>query len=273
MGEAVKVNRSVTAQLEVKLSEKHVWELGAGRLYDLVIRFGQDEVKSYFGLRSVELDGIKFKLNGKSVFQRLVLDQGFYHDGVCTAPTEDMLIKDIRCGLDAGFNGARLHQKVFEPRYLYHADRMGYMVWGEYGSWGLDHSDAANLSTFLPDWLDSVKRDFNHPSIIGWCPFNETFDFGPQRKRQDDRFIRLAYEETKRLDPTRPCIDSSGWFHVSTDIYDVHDYEQDPESVRARYNEAVENGSFTEAMAICRRRQKWTPGLKMKVLFIYPGKL
>ena len=260
VGEAAKVNCSVTSQLEVKLSEKHVWEPGHGRLYDLVIRFGRDEVKSYFGLRSVELDGIKFKLNGKSVFQRLVLDQGFYHDGVCTAPTEEMLIKDIQCGLDAGFNGARLHQKVFEPRYLYHADRMGYMVWGEYGSWGLDHSDAANLSTFLPDWLDSVKRDCNHPSIIGWCPFNETFDFGPQRKRQDDRFIRLAYEETKRLDPTRPCIDSSGWFHVSTDIYDVHDYEQDPEAVRARYNEAVENGAFTEAMAICRRRQKWTPG-------------
>ena len=110
VGEACKKALSVTGQLEIALSETHLWEVGNGRLYDLVLRFGKDEVKSYFGLRSVELKDGKFLLNGKSVFQRLVLDQGFYPDGIWTAPTEDALIKDIECSLSAGFNGARLHQ-------------------------------------------------------------------------------------------------------------------------------------------------------------------
>ena len=253
VGEGSKKNLSVTGFLEVKLSEKHLWEIGHGRLYDLVLRFGKDEVKSYFGLRSIELDGMKFRLNGRSVFQRLVLDQGFYHDGICTAPTDVMLEKDVRCGLDAGFNGARLHQKVFEPRYLYHADRLGYLVWGEYGNWGLDYSDVANLSTFLPDWLSAVKRDFNHPSVIGWCPFNETWDYGAQKKRQDDALLRIVYEETKRYDPTRPCIDTSGNFHVVTDIYDLHDYDQNPETFKARYDAAVTAGEIEERQ----KRQRW----------------
>lgn len=263
VGEASKKNLSVTGQLEVKLSEKHVWELGHGRLYDLVLRFGKDEVKSYFGLRSVEMDGMKFRLNGKSVFQRLILDQGFYHDGICTAPTEEMLVKDIQCGLDAGFNGARLHQKVFEPRYLYHADKMGYMVWGEYGNWGLDYSDIASLSTFLPDWLSAVKRDFNHPALIGWCPFNETWDYGEQKKRQDDALIRIVYEETKRYDPTRPCIDTSGNYHVLTDIYDIHDYDQDPVTFKERFDSAWKNGTITERQARCSERQTWNGKLPL----------
>ena len=246
VGQAAKKNLSVTGQLEIKLSEKHVWELGHGRLYDLIIRFGKDEVKSYFGLRSVAMDGMKFLLNGKSVFQRLVLDQGFYPDGIWTAPTEEALVKDIQCGFDAGFNGARLHQKVFEPRYLYHADRMGYMVWGEYASWGIDHSDISNLSTFLPDWLASVRRDFNHPSIVGWCPFNETWDYGDQHKFQNNEFLRIVYEQTKILDPTRICIDTSGNYHVVTDIFDVHNYEQNPEKFKADYDKMFTEGVLTD---------------------------
>ena len=257
VGEAAKVNCRVTAQLEIKLSEKHVWELGHGRLYDLVLHFGEDEVKSYFGLRSIAMEGPKFLLNGKSVFQRLILDQGFYHDGICTAPSDEALLGDVQRGLDAGFNGARLHQKVFEPRYLYHADRLGYMVWGEYGNWGFDHSDISGLFAFLPDWLDSVKRDFNHPSLVGWCPFNETWDRGTQRKRQDDRLLRIVYEETKRYDPTRPCIDTSGNFHVITDIFDVHDYDQNTETFKNRYDEAYKSGQLVEANEICRPRQRW----------------
>ena len=246
VGQAAKKNLSVTGQLEIKLSEKHVWELGHGRLYDLIIRFGKDEVKSYFGLRSVAMDGMKFLLNGKSVFQRLVLDQGFYPDGIWTAPTEEALVKDIQCGFDAGFNGARLHQKVFEPRYLYHADKMGYMVWGEYASWGIDHSDISNLSTFLPDWLASVRRDFNHPSIVGWCPFNETWDYGDQHKFQNNEFLRIVYEQTKILDPTRICIDTSGNYHVVTDIFDVHNYEQNPEKFKADYDKMFTDGVLTD---------------------------
>ena len=241
VGEASKKNLSVYGTLEISLSECHVWELGAGRLYDLVLTYGSDRVESYFGLRSVEMKDGKFTLNGKPVFMRLVLDQGFYPDGIYTAPTEEALVKDIDCSLMAGFNGARLHEKVFEPRFLYHADKKGYMVWGEYGNWGLDHSDIASLATFLPDWMASVRRDYNHPAIVGWCPFNETWD-EPNGARQDDELLRIVYEQTKIADPTRPCIDTSGNFHVVTDIYDVHDYEQRPEVFKANYDKLFTEG-------------------------------
>ena len=254
VGEASKKNLSVVGNLDIALTEKHLWDVGEGNLYDVTLKFGEDEVKSYFGLRHIEMKDGKFMLNGRSVFQRLILDQGFYPDGVWTAPTEEALVKDIECSMAAGFNGARLHQKVFEPVFLYHADRLGYLVWGEYGSWDIDHSDIANLASFLPDWLDSVKRDYNHPSIIGWCPFNETWDYGPQGKSQDKAFIRLAYEETKRLDPTRPCIDTSGNYHVVTDIFDVHNYEQDPEVFKSSYDMLLTEGKLFDR---CGGRQTW----------------
>ena len=254
VGFAQKKDVSVTGQLQIDLSEVHVWELGKGRLYDLILRFGKDEVKSYFGLRSIEMRDGKFLLNGKSVFQRLVLDQGFYPDGIWTAPTDEALVKDILCSMSAGFNGARLHQKVFEPRFLYHCDRLGYIVWGEYNSWGLDHSEIAHLATFLPDWLSTVKRDFNHPAVIGWCPFNETWDYGPLRKRQCNDLLRIVYEQTKLADPTRPCIDTSGGYHVVTDIFDVHDYEQNPEIFRANYDKLVTSNELYDRLSA---RETW----------------
>ena len=255
VGKAEKKNASVVCSFDIPLSERQVWELGDGRLYDVVIRFGEDKVKSYFGLRKVELRDGKFYLNGRSVFQRLILDQGFYHDGIWTAPTEEALIKDIEISMAAGFNGARLHQKVFEPRFLYNADRLGYMVWGEYNSWAIDHSDIANLSTFLPDWLSEVRRDYNHPAIIGWCPFNETWNYGDQGKAQDNEFLRILYEQTKLADPTRPCIDTSGNYHVITDIYDIHDYEQNPEIFKNNYDKLPNEGILHDRHSPA--RQKW----------------
>ncbi|MBQ9850936.1 MAG: beta-galactosidase [Clostridia bacterium] len=219
---------------EIALSEKHLWEPGCGRLYDLKLTFNGDEISSYFGLRSIRLDDYKFLINGKSVFQRLVLDQGFYRDGIYTAPTEEHLINDIKISFAVGFNGARLHQKVFEPRFLYHCDRLGYLVWGEYGNWGLDWSNTSALEAILPEWCECVERDFNHPSIIGWCPFNETWDI--DGRKQYDSILRTVYRVTKQLDVTRPCIDTSGNFHVETDIYDVHDYEQDVETFKNNYD-------------------------------------
>lgn len=223
---------------ELCLAETHIWELGNGRLYDVELCYGEDKVESYFGLREVKMDGFRFLLNGKSVFQRLVLDQGFYPDGIYTAPSEEDFIKDIQISLDAGFNGARLHEKVFEPRFLYHCDRMGYMVWGEYPNWGLDHSRMDVLPSYLDQWREVLERDFNHPAIIGWCPFNETWDY--QGKRQWDGLLSSVYYMTKVLDNTRPCIDTSGHYHVVTDIFDVHDYDQNPESFAKRFERISE---------------------------------
>lgn len=221
-----------TAQLD--LSETHLWEPGKGGLYTLLLTFGEDRVKSYFGLRTAKFQGRKFLLNGKSLFQRFVLDQGFYPEGIYTAPTEEDLVKDIQLSFAAGFNGARLHEKVFEARFLYHCDRLGYLVWGEYPNWGLDHAHPLSTETYLNQWSEAVERDFNHPAIIGWCPFNETW--GYREEREKNALLTSLYKLTKRLDPTRPCIDSSGNYRVLSEVYDIHDYDQDTQSFQARWD-------------------------------------
>ena len=212
---------------QINLSELHLWEVGNGNLYDLTLTYGEDEVETYFGMRNLMLSDGKFLINGKSVFQRLVLDQGYDPNGLYTAPSENDMIRDIQIALDAGFNGARLHQKVFEPTFLYHCDKMGYIVWGEYGNWGMDYSKPQILGGMLNEWLEILERDFNHPSIVGWCPFNETTEY--HGNKFDPNTILTIYNATKAMDMTRPCIDASGWFHVVTDIYDIHDYTQDVE--------------------------------------------
>ena len=224
---------AAATELEVPLDEVRRWEPGSPTLYDLSLALqtpeGQvvDRVGSYCGLRSVEVDGQRILLNGQPVFQRLVLDQGFYPEGIYTAPDDEALRRDIELAQAMGFNGARLHEKVFEPRFLYWADRLGYLVWGEYPDWGLSRTDRGTLGVMLPEWLAAVERDFSHPCIVGWCPFNET---GPPR---DAETIRTVYRATKRVDPTRPVIDTSGYTHVETDVYDCHHYTQDPTELRA----------------------------------------
>lgn len=244
--------------LTVELSEKLVWEVGKGGLYDLELKFGNDSVKSYFGLRDIAIDGYKVFINGESVFQRLVLDQGFYPDGIYTAPTKEALLNDIMISLNAGFNGARLHQKVFEPLFLYYADKLGYIVWGEYANWGIDYSEPAAAVNFINEWSDVLKRDFNHPAIVGWCPFNETWNYVEKyvcgmenavsnrlrAKAKSSRILETAYRITKLYDSTRPCIDTSGNFHVITDIYDIHDYEQNPVKFAEIFKMFNEKGEF-----------------------------
>ncbi|MDR1639906.1 MAG: beta-galactosidase [Clostridiales bacterium] len=245
-GEAqVAVNGSL-AIFTLKVNEKRLWAPGQPALYDLELSLsadtGTDNVKSYFGLRTVNIKDNAICLNGKPVFQRLVLDQGFYPDGIYTAPDDDAFIRDIKLSMSLGFNGARLHEKAFEERFLYHADRLGYLVWGEYANWGYDHSSSIAVGDYLPEWLSLVSRDFNHPSVVGWCPFNETWDVNG--KKQDDELLRVIYLATKAADPTRPVIDTSGNFHVETDIYDVHDYEQNVEIFKERYGSLKKGEAF-----------------------------
>lgn len=233
VGRAEKSVAGEYAVIHLPLSERHLWEPGCGRLYDLRFtletQHGTDVLLSYAGLREVCIDGLQVLINGKSVFQRTVLDQGYYRDGIYTAPNDAALKRDIELAMRLGFNGARLHQKMFEPRFLYHCDKAGYLVWGEHASWGLDPCRPGALMNFLPEWCETVTRDFNHPSLIGWCPLNEAWGAAAPR------LIKAVYDFTKRLDPTRPVIDASGGLHVVTDIYDQHDYTQDPEAFRRAY--------------------------------------
>ena len=233
VGSACAETGNDAAEVLLPLSEKVLWEPGNPVLYDLIVRVGEDTVRSYFGLRSVALDRNGWILNGKHIFLRFVLDQGYYTEGVYTAPSDAHLQADIQMSMDAGFNGARLHERVFERRFLYHCDRMGYLVHGEYPNWGFDYTDEANTDRYVREWKEAVFRDRSHPCIIGWCPMNENWDI--DGRKQSDELVRTVYRKTKEWDPNRPVIDVSWTFHVETDVYDIHDYEQNEEIFLNRY--------------------------------------
>ncbi|MDX2082005.1 MAG: glycoside hydrolase family 2 TIM barrel-domain containing protein [Terrimicrobiaceae bacterium] len=239
---------SVLLEIEIPAERLALWSIEVPHLYDLRLRligpegFIVDEVASYAGLRSIRIREKAVLLNDQTVFQRLVLDQGYYPDGLMTAPSDEDLVRDIRLAQEAGFNGARLHQKVFEERFLYHADRMGYIVWGEFADWGCggfgpagDHQKPG--PSYVGEWIEAVERDYSHPSIVGWCPLNETFQRRSDRPTVLDDVTRALFSATKAIDRTRPVIDSSGYAHrvPETDIYDLHDYEQDPVKFAANY--------------------------------------
>ena len=231
------------AKIHLTVKDRHLWNAGEPNLYDLELMLwwdGQiiDRVESYFALRTISFEGKKCLINGKPVFQRLILDQGFYPDGIWTAPSDEELRGDIERSMAMGFNGARLHQKVFEQRFLYWADKLGYLCWGEMGNWGVEPSNPPVGNIFLREWLEVVQRDFNSPCIIGWCPYNEVWkesNFGLR-----EMVLKMVYRVTKAMDPTRPVIDVSGGFHSETDIYDTHDYEQDPAVFAERYRPGAE---------------------------------
>ena len=229
------------------LTDPRPWHPDDPFLYDinLAVLDGSgreiDRVESYAGLRSVRIDGAKVLLNGKPLYQRLVLDQGFYPDGLWTAPSEEELRKDIELSLQAGFNGARLHQKVFDAQYHYWADRLGYLTWAEAPSWGMASQKIESARNFLAEWRAMVVSRRNHPSIIAWTPLNETRDVEPD-SAQHHRFHEDLYDLTKSLDPTRPVNDVSGYVHVKTDLWTSHSYQQDP----AKLARSLEQGSGGE---------------------------
>jgi beta-galactosidase/beta-glucuronidase len=240
----------LTPQVDLPIPEgrRHLWSPATPHLYDLTIELLDadgapvDTVTSYAGLRGVAIDGSALELNGRRLFQRLVLDQGYYPEGVMTAPSDAALRRDIDLSLAAGFNGARLHQKVFEERFLYHADRLGYLVWAEFGDWGRDPqvSNGAGQefgATYVTQWLEALARDYSHPCIVGWCPLNETTqDLGDRVTALDDVTLGM-FLAAKAMDLTRPMIDASGYSHrvPEADVYDCHDYEQDPDKFRAHH--------------------------------------
>ncbi len=211
------------------------WSPESPFLYDVVFELKNaagdviDRVTSYFGMRKIHTEGNKIYLNNQPYYQRLVLDQGFYPDGIWTAPSDEALKRDIELSMAAGFNGARLHQKVFEERFYYWADKLGYLTWGEAPSWGLDANDVEAARNFLMEWRNLVVRDINHPSLVTWTPFNE--EFWPD-ETQYPRFITDVYTLTKQLDPSRPINGVSGGIHIKTDIWTEHHYEQNPERLR-----------------------------------------
>ena len=242
----------------VALKKAKLWSPESPFLYDVVYEVKDaegktlDRVDAYVGMRKVHIDGNKIYLNNKPYYQRLVLDQGFYPDGIWTAPSDEALKHDIEMSKAAGFNGARLHQKVFEERFHYWADKLGYIVWGEMASWDKDFNSVAAARNFLSEWGNIVVRDRNHPALIVWTPFNEEFGVP---SNEAGRFLTDVYNETRRLDPTRPVNTVSGGIYVISDFCTAHCYEQDGARLHSMlfdgekfYQPQGPNGGFERAI-------------------------
>jgi beta-galactosidase/beta-glucuronidase len=238
--ESIPANSGNSAILEIR--KPRIWSPADPYLYDLKLELLNgskviDSVASYAGMRKFHIEGNCFYLNNKPIFLRFVLDQGFYPDGIWTPPSDAALKADIEMSMAAGFNGARLHQKVFEERFHYWADKLGYLTWAEFADWGRVHSfgNPQGVLNLEREWRDSVLRDRNHPSILAWTPLNETSGAARNNYEAYSRSVKSIIAATRALDPTRPINDASGYVHVETDIFTVHDYDQNPDAFRSRY--------------------------------------
>jgi beta-galactosidase/beta-glucuronidase len=228
------------------------WETHAPNLYDLIVRLydekGQiiDEVTSYFGMRKISITNGQIMLNNGLLYQRLILDQGYWAESGITPPSVEALEKDIDRILEMGYNGLRKHQKLEDERFLYLCDVKGMLVWSEMPSTYV-FNDVA-LKQFTDEWLQVVKQYYNHPSIITWVPFNESWGIkGINVLQRPQSFTEGIYHLTKAIDPNRPVITNDGWEHTISDILTLHDYEELGTEFSKRYSDhrdfSVENQS------------------------------
>ena len=223
-------------KLEVDLSNNlHLWQVGQGNLYDVLFELVDDgvvvdSVGSYFGMRHIAVEQNKVLLNGKPLYQRLILDQGYWPDSALTPPSEQSLQRDIDLTLQMGFNGARKHQKVEDERYLYYADIYGFIVWAEMPSMYDFTQESAN--NFRGEWLLAVCQQYNHPCVLCWVPFNESW--GVEHILTDvteQNFVNDVYQATKQIDAMRPVITNDGWEHTISDLVTIHHYTQDGNTI------------------------------------------
>jgi len=238
-GTASQLAGGADVRIAIVLDKKAIepWSPSSPTLYDLAVEVVDDGgrvrdlVGSYFGMRKIEVVGDELRLNGEPLFLRLVLDQGYWPDGLFTAPSDDALRRDIELAMAMGFNGARKHQKPEDPRWLYWADRLGFLVWGEMAnSYTFSHDSVMRT---IREWADIVERDYNHPCLIAWVPINESSGCRPLAEDQRSWAGKLAthypttmYHLTKTLDPTRPALSNCGFEHTLSDFCTIHDYRE-----------------------------------------------
>ncbi|GAA4009154.1 glycoside hydrolase family 2 TIM barrel-domain containing protein [Allokutzneria multivorans] len=195
-----------------------------------------DEVHSYFGYRSVDTADGRFLLNGRPYFLRMVLEQGYWPQSHLAAPDGEALRREVELIKELGFNGARIHQKVEDPRFLYWCDRLGLLVWGEMAD--AYQFSTATVERMTREWIEVLRRDRSHPCVVAWVPLNESWGVPQIAEREDQRhFATALYHLTKSIDPTRPVIANDGWEHTVSDIWGVHDYAPSGDSLRERYSD------------------------------------
>ncbi len=223
------------------IDEIHYWRPEAPNLYDIkfcIIKNGvvTDEVKSYFGMRKISIKGDLILLNNSPYYQKLILDQGYWPESLITPPSDEAIIYDIEMTKKMGFNGARKHQKIEDPRYYYWADKLGLLVWGEMPSaYDFNSEEIQNVAQ---EMIDFINRDYNHPCIITWVPLNESWgvrNIYVDKNQQD--FGRALYYMVKALDGTRLISTNDGWEQVEADICGIHDYEAWSEGFHPKYQD------------------------------------
>ncbi len=226
-------------ELLVMRPEKILWSPEHPNLIDAEVTLLDgaqtlDEMLSYAGMRSVSLDSGRFLLNGEPYYLRMVLEQGYWPESCLAAPSAEALRREVELIKELGFNSARIHQKVEDPRFLYWCDRLGLAVWGEMANAFLYSPEAT--APLLQEWSEVLERDYNHPSIVTWVPLNESWGahnlMGDLRQRE---FLKTLHAFTRAFDSTRPVIDNDGWEHEQTDILTLHDYSETGEKIIQRY--------------------------------------
>lgn len=237
------------------------WSPESPELYDITFKVAVDGkvtdiITSYFAMREIRIDGPNILLNGRPIYQRLILDQGYWKDSHLTPPSEEALIEDIDKIHALGYNGLRKHQKIEDERFLYWCDVKGMLVWSEMAA-AYEYSDNA-VEEFTQEWIKIVRQNYNHPCIITWTPVNESWGVSQvETVRTEQHFTEMIYHLTKSMDPYRPVIVNDGWEHTVSDIITLHDYEENGDIFYKRYveyqkeilNSDVYHCGFKSAMA------------------------
>ncbi len=227
------------AAVAAMVREPRLWSPNTPNLYELTLELRRgaaviDRVQSYFGFRTVSVDGGRVSLNGRPVYLKLVLDQGYWPESNLTPPTDASMQYDIKMTKEMGFNGARKHQKLEDPRFLYWADKLGFLVSSEMANAYLYDEDYA--ARYVREWMEAVARDWNHPSIVIWNPINESWGVPNLSEPRQQQHLRSLYTLTKSLDQSRLVIDNEGWEHTEmTDLFAVHDYARDEQTLGPRW--------------------------------------
>lgn len=255
-----KINETFTTtnraapQLKITIPEVHYWSPDSPNLYTITIKLYRDgvlhdSIQTYSGLRKIAVSGNTILLNNQPIYLKMVLDQGYWPKGNMTAPNDEALKKDIILTKKLGFNGARKHQKIEEPRWLYWCDKLGLLVWEEMPStrsWSAEAEES-----MLSEWERVVRRDYNHPSIIAWVPINESWGIPGIRHNHPGQFdfLERTVMITRRIDDTRLIIDNDGWEHTDiTDICTIHDYSPSSKALLDRYKPMLERGELPPIM-------------------------
>ncbi len=228
------INSELTGEWGIR-----VWAPWDPALYDITFTLWEgeqclDTVESYFGMREISIRDGRVLLNGDPINQRLILDQGYWKDSHLTPPSEEALVEDIQKTLMLGYNGVRKHQKTEDERFLYWCDVKGLLVWSEAPATYVYNDEM--VGTFMKEWMDIVKQNYNHPCIVTWVPINESWGVPEiRRDKKQQSFTEAIYHITKAFDPMRPVIVNDGWEHTVSDILTIHDYQSSGDKFYEKY--------------------------------------